>query len=256
MAGETYVEASSFAASCAATGTKLEVAEPACAATLGGKPNTVRVEEDYGETLHYGIVPAPHSSRESLSIKVGNDEGYKEEPLDEVIDGTVYMSPRPAMRHSEIVVNICVAIRQHLRKGPCRVLTDNVDFHYRTNCTEEEKKRDYISPDVIIVCDHSQFKRDGYYGHSNFVVEVLSPSTSRRDRKEKMTAYAGAGVSEYWIVVPSGFVEVYYLVDGQYQIQDSIILCNDKDDEDYNADQVITLREFPEVSVTVGEIFE
>lgn len=34
------------------------------------------------------------------------------------------------------------------------------------------------------------------------VVEVLSPSTWRRDRGAKRDAYAAAGVEHYWVVAP------------------------------------------------------
>lgn len=36
----------------------------------------------------------------------------------------------------------------------------------------------------------------------DFVVEILSPSTSRRDRNEKRRIYEKNGISEYWIVDP------------------------------------------------------
>lgn len=44
----------------------------------------------------------------------------------------------------------------------------------------------------------------------DFVVEILSPSTRRRDRGVKFDDYAGHGVGEYWIVDPlSEIVEVW-----------------------------------------------
>lgn len=45
-----------------------------------------------------------------------------------------------------------------------------------------------------------------------FVVEVLSPSTERNDRGNKMTEYAANGVKEYWLVSPEQqTVEQYQL---------------------------------------------
>lgn len=184
-------------------------------------------------------------------------DGYEEEMWDERIDGTIYlMSPRPAVRHGEITDNIYVSIRAQLGKGKCRAYSENVDFYYHPDCADESKRKDYIAPDVFIVCNRDLFKRNGYYGPVRFAVEVSSPGTAKRDRTTKMQIYAEAGVSEYWIVNPNGVVEIYYLTDGKYYAEESIILCEDKEDKDYNVDKIITLREFPYVKMTVGDIFE
>jgi Uma2 family endonuclease len=46
----------------------------------------------------------------------------------------------------------------------------------------------------------------------DLVIEVLSPSTSKRDRGVKKNKYSAHGVIEYWIVDPKRqTVEVYYL---------------------------------------------
>ncbi|MEM7114233.1 MAG: Uma2 family endonuclease [Chloroflexota bacterium] len=51
---------------------------------------------------------------------------------------------------------------------------------------------------------------------SDFVVEVLSPSTADKDRGEKMLDYATHGVQEYWLVDPEAqVVEQYGLVLGE-----------------------------------------
>ena len=73
---------------------------------------------------------------------------------------------------------------------------------------------------------------------------------------EKKDIYEKAGVGEYWIVSPQGSVEIYYLKDGKYVLEDSYMLQNDKEVEYYNAETVISLREFPHIKMTLGEIFE
>lgn len=174
----------------------------------------------------------------------------------ELIEGTVYMLPRPSMRHSEIVFNIARTIGNQLHKGgKCRVYSDDVDFHYHVG-SDEKQNHNCVSPDVIIVCNRDMWRSNGYYGPAQFVVEVSSPSTVKRDRTIKMDIYAAAGVGEYWIVTPDNMLEVYYLVDGRYQLERSIITCDDKESDEYNMEEEITLREYPEVTVTVEEIFE
>ena len=100
------------------------------------------------------------------------------------------------------------------------------------------------------------FERWAYYGVPKFVAETLSHSTAKRDKTEKKDIYEKAGVEEYWIVSPQGSVEIYYLEDGRYVLEQNYMLQNDKEDEDYNADQVIVLNSFPFIKMTLGEIFE
>lgn len=51
-------------------------------------------------------------------------------------------------------------------------------------------------------------------------------------------------------------VEVYYLQDGEYVLEQAHILQDDKEDEDYNAETEISLRAFPHIKMTLSEIFE
>jgi Uma2 family endonuclease len=53
----------------------------------------------------------------------------------------------------------------------------------------------------------------------DLIVEVLSPSTERRDRGIKFKDYAAHGVQEYWIVNPDAReLELYRLEGGAYQL--------------------------------------
>lgn len=83
-----------------------------------------------------------------------------------------------------------------------------------------------------------------------------SPSTAKRDRLEKKNIYEESGVEEYWIISPNGNVEIYYLRDGKYILEQSYILQDDPELEHYNAEAVISLRAFPHIKMTLGEIFE
>jgi len=55
-------------------------------------------------------------------------------------------------------------------------------------------------------------------GAPDLAIEVVSPTSATHDRHRKLTAYARAGVPEYWIVDPaSRTVEVLMLEHGDYQ---------------------------------------
>ena len=115
---------------------------------------------------------------------------------------------------------------------------------------------DYVCPDIMIICDRKQLKGGTYSGVPKFIAETLSPSTAKRDKSEKKDIYEKAGVEEYWIISPQGFLEIYYLKDGKYILEQSYMLQDDKDDEHYNAEVEIRLKDFPHIKMTLGEIFE
>jgi Uma2 family endonuclease len=80
------------------------------------------------------------------------------------------------------------------------------------------KEKDTVFlPDITVVCDTSKLNSNGCEGAPDFVVEVLSPSTSRYDRFTKFNEYLHAGVLEYWIVDPTDkTVSVHWLKDETY----------------------------------------
>ena len=171
---------------------------------------------------------------------------------DEKINGVVYdMSPRPNYQHGVINGNIYRIIGNNLKNSMCFVFMENLDFHYHPDIND-----DYLCPDIMIVCDRKHLKGSFYNGVPRFIVETLSPSTAKRDKTEKKDIYEAAGVEEYWIVSPQGFVEIYYLENGKYVLNQSYLLQNDKEDEEYNAEQEICLKTFPHIKMTLGEIFE
>ena len=171
---------------------------------------------------------------------------------DEKINGVIYnMSPAPGYQHGIINSNIHTIIKQGLKNSLCLVTIENLDFKYHP-----EENDDYLCPDIMVICDRKHLKGGTYSGVPKFIVETLSPSTAKRDRSEKKDIYEKAGVEEYWIVSPQGSVEIYYLENGKYILEQSYMLQEDKEDEEYNAEIEICLREFPHIKMMLGEIFE
>ena len=175
-----------------------------------------------------------------------------ERKKDEKIDGVIYaMSPASGYQHGIINSNIHTIIKQGLKNSLCLVTIENLDFKYHPEIND-----DYLCPDIMVICDRKHLKGGTYSGVPKFVAETLSPSTAKRDRSEKKDIYEKAGVEEYWIVSPQGSVEIYYLENGKYILEQSYMLQEDKEDEDYNAEIEICLREFPHIKMMLGEIFE
>lgn len=170
----------------------------------------------------------------------------------EKINGVVYdMSPSLNYKHGIVDSNIHAIIKNGLKDSLCLVFMENLDYKYH-----KDECDDYVIPDIMIVCDRKHLKGGSYSGTPKFIVETLSPSTALRDKTDKKDIYEMAGVEEYWIVSPQGAVEIYYLENERYKLIYSYILQNDKEDEYYNADTVISLKGFPYIKMTLGEIFQ
>lgn len=176
-----------------------------------------------------------------------------ERKKDEKINGVIYdMSPAPGYQHGIINGNIYMVIKQGLKNSICLVSMENLDFRYHP-----EENDDYVCPDIMVLFDRNRLKGGVYSGVPKFIAETLSPSTAKRDKAEKKDIYEKAGVEEYWIVAPQGkSVDIYYLEDGRYILEQSYILQDDREDAHYNAETVIGLRGFSHIRMTLGDIFD
>lgn len=138
---------------------------------------------------------------------------YQEEPREELLNGETYMMSSPSVNHTQIASNIYYAFRTYLQGKACKPFNDGVDVYLTNN--------DRVIPDAMIVCNKDIIKHDGVHGAPDLVVEVLSPSTAKKDKGYKKDLYEKSGVKEYWIVDPvSRSIEVYLLSDGKFALNE------------------------------------
>jgi len=129
----------------------------------------------------------------------------------EIVDGVLYMIAQPTIRHQEIVMEISRQIANYLVGKHCKVLPSPVGV--RLKKTENTA----LEPDIVVVCDRSKLDGEICNGAPDMVVEVLSPSSVRKQEVIKLKKYQAAGVPEYWIVDPiNNVVRVYILENGRY----------------------------------------
>lgn len=120
----------------------------------------------------------------------------------ELVGGKVMMMSPAATNHVLISGNIYHIFANYLKGKKCTPIMDGVTVFL----TDE----DHFVPDFMVVCDRDKIKGDGVHGAPDLVVEVLSPSTVKRDRTHKKDIYGKCGVREYWLADPAGkTVEVY-----------------------------------------------
>ena len=128
----------------------------------------------------------------------------------ELIDGYFYEMLAPTFGHQTIGGEIYRQVANYImdKGGSCRPFIAPVDV--QLDCDE----RTMVQPDVGIVCDPDKIKRFGIYGAPDFLVEVISPSTKKKDYTKKLAKYMEAGVREYWILDPYQKILLVYFFEG------------------------------------------
>lgn len=127
----------------------------------------------------------------------------------EAIEGDLYVTPAPSIRHQRISLRLERALMTILvDSGRGEMLHAPVGVEFPD--TEEG-----VQPDIIFVSDERKgIVADAWLmGPPDLVVEILSPRTSHRDRGIKLRLYERQRVAEYWIVDPENdAVEVWRFV--------------------------------------------
>lgn len=141
------------------------------------------------------------------------DDGFRYE----VLNGVLYMTPPPRIRHQSVSHNLELAIgnfvKEHRRgvvlSAPCGVRLPGQPVP--------------VQPDILFVrAERRDIIGEEYVeGAPDLVVEILSPSNWLYDRTEKFRAYEDAGVPEYWIVdYRARTIEVFMLEGSTYTLLD------------------------------------
>ncbi len=128
-------------------------------------------------------------------------------PRYELIDGEAYIIPGPDARHQTALLQLAIQLQNAIRDRS-RVFVAPFDVVLAMDTV--------LQPDVLLLvpASLSRIKRS-LYGPPDLVVELLSPTSVRRDRGIKRTTYARFGVGEYWLVdLKKQAIEVYRLVAG------------------------------------------
>ena len=159
------------------------------------------------------LAAMPDINRNYTHEEYMNIEYINENPRLELIDGQIYFMAAPNRAHQEVSSNLQGTIWNFLKGKKCQIFA----APFAVNLEQGKGHDTTVQPDLVVVCDPNKLDKKGCNGTPDMVIEILSPSTTRKDRLLKYLKYEQAGVAEYWIVDPDGrFVEVYLLQDGRY----------------------------------------
>jgi Uma2 family endonuclease len=132
----------------------------------------------------------------------------------ELIDGVAWnMSPAPSTRHQGILGELHIQVAPFLKGTPCRVFLAPFDVLLPESGSQaEDDVPNVVQPDLTGICQASRITERGCFGAPDWVVEILSPWTLKKDLDAKFALYERNGVREYWVIDPgSRTLHVYRL---------------------------------------------
>jgi Uma2 family endonuclease len=120
----------------------------------------------------------------------------------EFVDGRIYAMSGASRRHNEICLDLASSLQNHLRGGPCRTCIEAVKVQIADDIGEA-----YYYPDVFVACEPGD--DDSHVVHNpKLIIEVLSESTARIDRSEKLTNYKRIPTVEETVLIEQDWPEI------------------------------------------------
>ncbi|MBA3869093.1 MAG: Uma2 family endonuclease [Anaerolineae bacterium] len=128
----------------------------------------------------------------------------------QLLNGEFIVSPSPVPNHQRSSRQIEYLIEELKPNGevfhaPMDLYLDNANIP---------------QPDIIWIAENSRCTIGKKYlqGPPELVIEIFSPSTELKDRKDKFNLYQRFAIPEYWMVDPElEFIEVYVHENGAYK---------------------------------------
>jgi Uma2 family endonuclease len=123
----------------------------------------------------------------------------------EYANGQVYAMVGASSAHNIISLNLAAELRQYLRGGKCQVFIS--DMKVRISTVQDER---FYYPDVLVSCDPTD-QATYYRERPLLIVEVLSTSTERQDRSDKLYAYRRLQSLQEYVLIAQDVqrIEVY-----------------------------------------------
>ncbi|MBI2571157.1 MAG: Uma2 family endonuclease [Candidatus Schekmanbacteria bacterium] len=158
----------------------------------------------------------------------------------EIIDGELNVTPAPTSRHQIVAANFHLLLGERVRTHRLgRLLFAPVDVVLSDT--------DIVQPDLVFIrADRTGIIAERFIqGSPDLVIEILSPTTRRRDILTKSALYARFQVPSYWLVDPDiDQVSLYWLDGDRYRLG-----------EETRSPEVLRPGEFSGLELPLEELF-
>lgn len=181
------------------------------------------------------VIQSPSQTRYTYNdyLHLPEDNRY------EIIDGALYMVPAPLTYHQKVSIKLASILNEHAEERTLgEVYPTPIDVIFTDS--------DIVQPDIIFISNENMsiLKRENVQGAPDLVVEILSPSSRKRDREQKHELYSRFGVKEYWITDPDSQMIDLYTLQNQ-----SLILHNSYQQADTLQSIILPELSFPLTSI-------
>jgi Uma2 family endonuclease len=182
--------------------------------------------------------PAPYQSEKKLTYsdyaKIPAEPGFQHE----VIDGILLRDPSPSCQHQRVSRRLQRILEDYFyEKDPQgEVFNAPLDLNLDAHTV--------VQPDLMYLPGSRPARNDPVDSIPELIVEILSPTSGRKDRVLKLNHYQLSGIPHYWILDPEdGLVEAYELRDGLYV---SVVRA---------CEGIFSHSSFPDFSFNIDELF-
>lgn len=156
----------------------------------------------------------------------------------ELIDGKLYDMAPPSRVHQRLISQLTVTISNYIRSqsGSCEVYP----APFAVNLTSNDQT--WVEPDISVICDKQKLSDRGCEGAPDWIIEIVSPSSSRMDYFVKLFKYRSSGVREYWIVNPMKKTVQTYSFEG------------DENSVQYSFDDIIHVEIYKDLEIRINDL--
>jgi Uma2 family endonuclease len=179
-------------------------------------------------------VPRPLSYQDWLAMPPAA------EGREEVVRGELHVFPPNKYTHAAVIHNLSFAISSRVDRKQIAVLESSVSLMI------EADPLTCRAPDLVVYWRENlkRNEEDVLVSAPDLVIEILSPSETKRRKQAKLEDYARIGVPEAWIVSPEAqHIEVKLLRGGRLELEKIV------------ADGELQPARFPALRIPVAEIW-
>lgn len=160
------------------------------------------------------VLERKYSIKEFLEI-----QDFQKNALYELINGIIVKRSSPSPTHQIISGKLFDTINTFLKTNKLGII-----FFAPIDVFLDDEN--LFLPDLVFISEKRKeiITENGIESSPDLVVEILSPSTARYDRGEKMKIYKRNQIQEYWIIDPKArSIEIYVFNQNDYDLKEFAI---------------------------------
>ena len=159
----------------------------------------------------------------------------------ELINGQIYNMVSPNYIHQHLVMELSGTIHEYIRNNHNDSQVLPAPLAVRLNADDKT----YVEPDISVLCDSKKISERRIEGAPDFIIEIVSPATQKRDYGIKLFKYRNAGVREYWIVNPSKEIVNVFSFENE-----------EENNNLYSFEEDIPVGIYPDFSINIHELLK